>query len=163
MINLRHASSLICRNAIRRPASSRSISFHMNRDMAMKQSRIRGEIAKTQFLPSAHFSTDEKKTEKPNTDTKKKDTDSLHDAINRMKGEDGSEGGTSSSSSSSNDDVLYKISNAASSFTDAVSETWEELINSNKSKDVNKSIHEPRSASASDIDNEAADNYEGTT
>eukprot|EP01083_Nonionella_stella_P152176 487429_1 len=131
--------------------------------MAMKQSRIRGESAKTQCLSNAYFSTDEKKTEKPNTDTKKKDTDSLHDAINRMKGEDGSEGGTSSSSSFSNDDVLYKISNAASSFTDAVSETWEELINSNKSKDVNKSIHEPRSASASDIDNEAADNYEGTT
>lgn len=96
----------------------------------------------------AYFSTDEKK-----------DKQSLRDTVNRLKGDKESE----QSSSSEQNELFSKLADSWSSFTTSLSDTWQELLNSNKPQDINKKLHTSKPGSASDDDNEAADKYEGTS
>lgn len=97
----------------------------------------------------AHFSSEEKKKE------------SLHDTVNRLKGE--KEADTSNQTSAETNEMFSKFADTFGSFSASLSETWNELVNSNKPKDINKKLHESRPGSVDDDDNEAADKYEGTT
>jgi import inner membrane translocase subunit TIM44 len=95
-----------------------------------------------------YFSTDEKK-----------DKQSLRDTVNRLKGDKES----NQSSASEQNELFSKVADSWSSFTTSLSDTWQELLNSNKPQDINKKLHTSKPGSASDDDNEAADKYEGTS
>lgn len=120
-----------------------------------------------QMINTTLFSSKDEST----SSEKKKDTDSLHEAINRLKG--GSEDVNSTvnndnNKSNTNEDrtreIFHNISDSFSGFSKAVAETWDELINTNRPKDINKQIYKTsKPGSTSDDDNEAADKYQGTT
>ena len=70
----------------------------------------------------------------------------------------GGDGGGGDSS-----EFLYQASTAFDSFKSTLGETWNDLLNSNQPKDINKKMHESKAGDVSQDDNEAADKYEGTT
>ena len=72
----------------------------------------------------ADFSTDEKKKE------------SLHDTVNRLKGEKEADG--SNQTSAETNEMFSKFADTFGSFSASLSETWDELVNSNKPKDIKK-------------------------
>jgi len=89
---------------------------------------------------------------------------SLRETINEMQGNN--KESSSSATKEKKDDILDSMSSAFQSFSSAVGETWKELLDSGKGKDINKKlseIHKTTPGGAADIDNEAADKYEGTT
>lgn len=99
-------------------------------------------------------------------ETKEKEakSDSLRDTVNRLKGEE--QGDSSSDSDHRTNEIVDKFMTSFQSFSSSVSETWQELVESEKPKDINKKvadIHESAPGKSEDDDNEAADNYEGTT
>lgn len=101
-----------------------------------------------------------------NDETSQKDErkKSLRETINEMQGNN--KESSSSATKDKKDDILDSMSSAFQSFSSAVGETWKELLDSGKGKDINKKlsdIHKTTPGGASDIDNEAADKYEGTT
>ena len=122
----------------------------------LRVNRIRTD-AIGMFQNYAHFSTDEKNEKK---DEKKKD--SLRDTINRMKGDKEADSSSSSNSESQNE-LLSKVADSWASFSSSVSETWNELINSNQPRDINKKLHESRPGSSADDDEAAAKKYEGSS
>jgi len=95
------------------------------------------------------FSTDEKK-----------EKESLRDTVNRLKGDDKE---SERVSSPEQNEFFSKLADSWSTFSSSLSDTWQELLNSNKPQDINKKLHTSKPGSASDDDNEAADKYEGTT
>lgn len=94
------------------------------------------------------FSTDEKK-----------EKGSLRDTVNRIKGDKESE----QFSLPEQSEFFSKLADSWSTFSTSLSDTWQELLNSNKPQDINKKLHQSKPGSSSDDDNEAADKYEGTT
>lgn len=94
--------------------------------------------------------------------------ESFEDTINRLQGKEQSSSSSSSFSSKNKDDILHNISTYFSSFTQSLSETWNELIHSNEPKDVNKKLYSPdnihtsKPGNVKDDDNEAADKYKGS-
>jgi len=103
-----------------------------------------------------------------NGDTKKennKKKETLEETINRLKNE-GEGDDASQKSSKQTDDILRNLGEQLSSFSESVSNTWAELLNSNAATDINKKLHDhhvSKPGSTSEDDNEAADKYEGTT
>ena len=102
------------------------------------------------------------------SDEKIKETkkESFEETINRLQGDKDKDSSSSSSSSKKTDDILRNLSDAIGDFKTTLSDTWVELIDSNKARDVNKKlsdIHNSKPGSVSDDDNEAADKYDGTT
>jgi len=89
--------------------------------------------------------------------TKKEESESLEQTLNRMKGKEHNAESTSSDdatdsktkdeggSSEATSAFFSKASTAFSSFSSAVGETWEELLNTGKPKDINKKIGTPKS------------------
>lgn len=78
------------------------------------------------------------------TDEKKKDhggTSSLRDSVNRIKIDDEMKTKGQSESNEEPDDILRKASDMWSGFGEAVSETWQELLQAGKPKDINKKLH----------------------
>lgn len=86
-------------------------------------------------------------TEKATTNEEKSEsgTDSLRDAVNRMKQQKDGEAEESSSSSKTNDpnDMLRKMADVWDNFTTEVSHAWQELLKSGERKDINKKIIKP--------------------
>ena len=116
----------------------------------LKVNRIRTGDAASMLQSYASFSTDEKKK------------DPLRDAVNRLKGDKEADYESSSTSTQQNE-ILSKVADSWASFSVSLSETWDDLINSNTPRDINKKLHESRPGSSADDDNDAADKYEGST
>mmetsp|Transcript_116 Transcript_116/g.110 ORF Transcript_116/g.110 Transcript_116/m.110 type:complete len:441 (+) Transcript_116:90-1412(+) len=95
----------------------------------------------------------------------KGEKESLRDTINRLKDE-GDDAPNASSSNDQTSDVFRNASSFFQSFSESLSETWTELMESNKPRDINKKlsdIHKSEPGSVYDDDDEAADKYKGTT
>lgn len=93
---------------------------------------------------------------------------SLRETINEMQGKQSNDSTTEAENQSDDtkDNLLDSVSGAFKSFSSAVGETWNELLESGQHKDINKKlsdIHKTSPGGAADDDNEAADKYEGTT
>eukprot|EP00591_Stephanopyxis_turris_P013448 CAMPEP_0195509032 /NCGR_PEP_ID=MMETSP0794_2-20130614/2077_1 /TAXON_ID=515487 /ORGANISM="Stephanopyxis turris, Strain CCMP 815" /LENGTH=432 /DNA_ID=CAMNT_0040636143 /DNA_START=110 /DNA_END=1405 /DNA_ORIENTATION=+ len=103
-----------------------------------------------------------------------KEKKSLRETVEEMQGKDTDDNQDEKSSSSSTvgwdaNDVIDKAFNMFSSFRTELSNTWEELINSGKPKDINKRIHDPmrvpkassNGGEGGEVDDEAANKYDG--
>ena len=118
---------------------------------------------------NASTANDDEETAKAKTKKAGSSGDSLRDAVNRAKAKDGEEipDDSAASGDDSTNELLHKARDTASSFFDAVSQTWSELLDSGKPRSINKRIHEPvRDLADGEVpedDDAAADKYEGST
>ena len=88
-------------------------------------------------------------------DKKKK---SLRDSVNRIKGDQTEE--SESDSGSGNTDSSKEGPSFLSTAWDELQSTWNELVESDKPKDIDKQIHVSQPGKASDDDDEAAKQYD---
>ena len=146
-----------------------SLSMSMSsKDHPHYKTRIRDTTTIFQRSLSSTNSNDNNETENAKDATTKKQTNkspkkkSLRDTLNDIHQKEntsftnGGGGGDSS-------EFLYQASTAFDSFKSTLGETWNDLLNSNQPKDINKKMHESKAGDVSQDDNEAADKYEGTT
>jgi len=90
-----------------------------------------------------YFSTDNNNNDNNSSDKKK---DDLRDTINRINKSDsddkkGDETSSNSSNNEQTDDMFRRAADTWGSFSSEVGSAWDDLINSGKSKDINKKIH----------------------
>jgi len=103
-------------------------------------------------------------------DSSKTTTSSLKDTVNKLK-QDSEQTEQASNTTNSNpsfdsQNLLYKLRSGWDTFRDELSKTWQELLQSDQPKPVNKIIHAPLKSTRGgegNVDNEAADKYEGVT
>eukprot|EP00816_Leptocylindrus_hargravesii_P006987 CAMPEP_0196820544 /NCGR_PEP_ID=MMETSP1362-20130617/75795_1 /TAXON_ID=163516 /ORGANISM="Leptocylindrus danicus, Strain CCMP1856" /LENGTH=373 /DNA_ID=CAMNT_0042199475 /DNA_START=144 /DNA_END=1262 /DNA_ORIENTATION=- len=108
------------------------------------------------------------KTEKKDAEAEEKDgkkkQESFEETLNRLSGKKDS-GENGDSGSQQMNETIHKASSFFSSFTTAVAETWQELLDSNKGRSINKSVKgsgsKSKGSSGSSDDSAEATDYDG--
>jgi len=117
--------------------------------------------------PTSSTTTDADDTKIDDNDEKRekeKDEKLFRETMERLNSESSTTKKTTDPSK--DDDLLSTLSSTLQTFSSSISETWDELLNSSKPKDINKKmsdIHRSMPGSTTDDDHEAAEKYKGST